>query len=79
MNKTYRIKTNNQELLIRKQNESDATSRWIEFQKTNEEKKIPKKEKNLEANKHQTSINRRHHPRAGLKEIKLLEKKGIEK
>ena len=32
--KTYRIKTNNQELLIRKQNESDATSRWIEFQKT---------------------------------------------
>ena len=25
--KTYRIKTNNQELLIRKQNESDATSR----------------------------------------------------
>ena len=24
--KTYRIKTNNQELLIRKQNESDATS-----------------------------------------------------
>jgi len=71
MKKTYRIKTNNQELLIRKQNESDATSRWIEFQKTNEEKK---KQKNLEANKHQTSINRRHHPRAGLKEIKLLEK-----
>ena len=34
MKKTYRIKTNNQELLIRKQNESDATSRWIEFQKT---------------------------------------------
>jgi hypothetical protein len=28
--KTYRIKTNNQELLIRKQNESDATSWWIE-------------------------------------------------
>jgi hypothetical protein len=27
--KTYRIKTNNQELLIRKENESDATSRWI--------------------------------------------------
>ena len=26
MKKTYRIKTNNQELLIRKQNESDATS-----------------------------------------------------
>ena len=25
--KTYRIKTNNQELLIRKENESDATSR----------------------------------------------------
>ena len=25
----------NQELLIRKQNESDETSRWIEFQKTN--------------------------------------------
>ena len=34
MKKTYRIKTNNQELFIRKQNESDATSRWIEFQKT---------------------------------------------
>ena len=34
MKKKYRIKTNNQELLIRKQNESDATSRWIEFQKT---------------------------------------------
>ena len=34
MKKTYRIKTNNQELLIRKQNESDATSRWLEFQKT---------------------------------------------
>ena len=34
MKKTYRIKTNNQELLIRKQNESDATSWWIEFQKT---------------------------------------------
>jgi len=33
--KTYRIKTNNQELLIRKQNESDATSRWIDLQKTN--------------------------------------------
>ena len=33
--KTFRIKTNNQELLIRKQNESDATSWWIEFQKTN--------------------------------------------
>ena len=33
MKKTYRIKTNNQELLIRKQNESDATSKWIEFQK----------------------------------------------
>jgi len=31
--KTYRIKTNNQEELIRKQNESDATSSWIEFQK----------------------------------------------
>ena len=28
--KTNRIKTNNQELLIRKQNESDATSWWIE-------------------------------------------------
>jgi len=27
--KTYRIKTNNQEVLIRKENESDATSRWI--------------------------------------------------
>jgi hypothetical protein len=27
--KTYRIKTNNQELLIRKENESDATSWWI--------------------------------------------------
>ena len=26
--KSSRIKTNNQELLIRKQNESDATSRW---------------------------------------------------
>jgi len=34
MKKTYRIKTNNQEQLQRKQNESDATSRWIEFQKT---------------------------------------------
>ena len=34
MKKTYRIKTNNQELLISKQNEFDATSRWIEFQKT---------------------------------------------
>ena len=33
--KTFRIKTNNQELLIRKQNESDATSWWIKFQKTN--------------------------------------------
>ena len=32
--KTYRIKTNNQELLIRKQNESDATSKWIEWEKT---------------------------------------------
>ena len=32
--KRYRIKTNNQEELIRKQNESDATSWWIEFQKT---------------------------------------------
>ena len=29
------VKTNNQELLTRKENESDATSRWIEFQKTN--------------------------------------------
>ena len=28
------MKTNNQELLIRKQNESDATSKWIEWQKT---------------------------------------------
>ena len=37
MKKTYRIKTNNQELLIRKQNESDATSRWIEFQKKRED------------------------------------------
>jgi len=27
MKKTYRIKTNNQELLIRKEKESDATSR----------------------------------------------------
>ena len=34
MKKTYRIKTNNQELLIRKQYESDATSRRIDFQKT---------------------------------------------
>ena len=34
MKKTYRIKTNNQEQLQRKQNESDATSTWIEFQKT---------------------------------------------
>ena len=34
MKKTYRIKTNNQEQLPRKQNESDATSWWIEFQKT---------------------------------------------
>ena len=32
--KMKRIKTNNQELLIRKQNESDATSKCIEFQKT---------------------------------------------
>ena len=31
--KTYRIKTNNQELLIRKQNESDATSWWILLEK----------------------------------------------
>ena len=37
MKKTYRIKTNNQELLISKENEFDATSRWLflpEFQKT---------------------------------------------
>ena len=34
MKNSYRIKTNNQELLISKQNEFDATSRWIEFQKT---------------------------------------------
>ena len=33
MKKTYRIKTNNQELLIRKQNESDATSRWFRKKK----------------------------------------------
>jgi len=32
--KTHRTKTNNQELLIRKENGPDATSRWIEFQKT---------------------------------------------
>ena len=32
MKKIYRIKTNNQEQLQRKQNESDATSKWIEFQ-----------------------------------------------
>jgi hypothetical protein len=32
--KKIKIKTNNQELLIRKQNESDATSKCIEFQKT---------------------------------------------
>ena len=31
---TKETRTNNQELLIRKQYESDATSRWIEFQKT---------------------------------------------
>ena len=31
--KTFRIKTNNQELLIRKQNESDATSWWILLEK----------------------------------------------
>ena len=43
MKKTYRIKTNNQELLIRKQNESDATSRWIEFQKTRPKGWIPEK------------------------------------
>ena len=49
MKKTYRIKTNNQELLIRKQNESDATSRWIEFQKTRpteNEKKLLIQKKN---------------------------------
>ena len=33
--KTYRIKTNNQELLIRKQNESDATSWWKKNRKLN--------------------------------------------
>ena len=48
MKKTYRIKTNNQELFIRKQNESDATSRWIKFQKTRPEIEcsIDKKGKN---------------------------------
>ena len=29
------VKTNNQELLTRKENESDATSRWTLVQKTN--------------------------------------------
>jgi len=42
MKKRYRIKTNNQELLIRKQNESDATSKWIEFQKTRPLKDLDK-------------------------------------
>jgi len=32
--KKIKIKTNNQELLIRRQNGSDATSKCIEFQKT---------------------------------------------
>ena len=47
MKKKYRIKTNNQEPLIRKQNESDATSRWIEFQKTrpSRKKEIQNKER----------------------------------
>ena len=40
MKKTYRIKTNNQEQLQRKQNESDATSKWIEFQKTRPRRRI---------------------------------------
>ena len=34
MKNRYRMKTNNQELVIRRQNESDATSRWIELLKT---------------------------------------------
>ena len=38
----FTIKTNNQELLIRKQNESDATSKWIEFQKRRPRKRIKK-------------------------------------
>ena len=46
--KTYRIKTNNQELLIRKQNESDATSRWIDFQKTSLRKEKDEYELTLE-------------------------------
>ena len=44
MKKTYRIKTNNQEQLQRKQNESDATSRWIEFQKTRPRRRIQDKD-----------------------------------
>ena len=44
MKKTYRIKANNQELLIRKQNESDATSKWIEFQKTRPRRRIQDKD-----------------------------------
>ena len=44
MKKTYRIKTNNQEQLQRKQNESDATSKWIEFQKTRPRRRIQDKD-----------------------------------
>lgn len=41
MKKTYKINTNNQELLISKQKGFDETSRWIEFQKTRPKRVIP--------------------------------------
>ena len=44
MKKTYRIKTNNQEQFQRKQNESDATSKWIKFQKTRPRRRIQDKD-----------------------------------
>ena len=64
MKKTYRIKTNNQELLIRKQNESDATSRWIEFQKTRPWREI--------------SSWRKKEEREDLKKLELISKHHLE-
>jgi len=51
MKKRHRAKTNNQGQLQRRQNGFDATSRWIEFQKTRPRRRIQDKDVPVEANK----------------------------
>jgi len=50
MKKIYRIKTNNQEQLQRRQKETDATSRWIKIQKTRS-RGLPQENKHISMDK----------------------------